>query len=59
MSNRGWETINTDPPLYDGVTAEDVMRVANTYFTAENRAVAIYYRQEGAAEERPAACRAG
>ena len=52
-SNRGWETINTDPPLYDGVTAEDVMRVANTYFTAENRAVAIYYRQEGAAEDDP------
>ena len=52
-SNRGWETINTDPPLYDGVTAEDVMRVASTYFTAENRAVAIYYRQEGAAEDDP------
>ena len=52
-SNRGWETINTDPPLYEGVTAEDVMRVANTYFTAENRAVAIYYRQEGAAEDDP------
>ena len=52
-SNRGWETINTDPPLYEAVTAEDVMRVANTYFTAENRAVAIYYRQEGGAEEDP------
>ena len=52
-SNRGWETINTDPPLYDRVTVEDVMRVANTYFTAENRAVAIYYRQEGAAEDDP------
>ena len=43
---RGWATINTDPALYDAVTAEDVMRVANTYFTSENRAVAIYYRQE-------------
>ncbi len=52
-SNRGWETINTDPPLYEAVTAEDVMRVANTYFTAENRAVAVYYRQEGGAEEDP------
>ena len=29
------------------------MRVANTYFTAENRAVALYYRQAGAAEDDP------
>jgi predicted Zn-dependent peptidase len=43
---RGWETINTDPALYDAVTAEDVMRVANTYFEPENRSVAIYYRKE-------------
>ena len=46
-SNRGWETINTDPPLYDTVTADDIMRVANEYFLAETRAVAIYYRQGG------------
>ena len=45
---RGWETINTDPALYDAVTAEDVMRVANTYFAPENRSVAIYYRKESA-----------
>ena len=51
--NRGWETINTDPPLYDSVTAEDIMRVASAYFTPENRAVAIYYRQEGDAAEHP------
>ena len=43
---RGWETINTDPVLYDAVTAEDVMRVANTYFASENRSVVIYYRKE-------------
>ena len=43
---RGWETINSDPPLYESVTAEDIKRVANTYFTPENRAVAIYYRRE-------------
>ena len=49
--NRGWETINTDPPRYDAVTAEDIMRVATTYFTPETRAVAIYYRLEGGAEE--------
>ena len=46
-SNRGWEHINTDPALYDAVTPEDIMRVANTYFTPESRAVAIYYRTEG------------
>ncbi|MDP6581269.1 MAG: pitrilysin family protein [Vicinamibacterales bacterium] len=43
---RGWETINTDPALYEAVTADDIMRVANTYFEPENRAVAIYYRKE-------------
>ena len=43
---RGWETINTDPALYEAVTAEDIMRVVNTYFEPENRAVAIYYRRE-------------
>ena len=46
-SNRGWEHINTDPALYDAVTPEDIMRVANTYFPPERRAVAIYYRTEG------------
>ena len=43
---RGWETINSDQALYDAVTAEDIMRVANAYFEPENRAVAIYYREE-------------
>ena len=47
-SNRGWETLNSDPPLYDAVTAEDIMRVAQEYFTTETRAVAVYYRQESA-----------
>ncbi len=46
-SNRGWEHINTDPTVYDAVTPDDIMRVANTYFTPETRAVAIYYRTEG------------
>ena len=48
---RGWETINTDPALYDMVTSEDIMRVANTYFEPENRAIAIYYRR--ASDEPP------
>jgi predicted Zn-dependent peptidase len=53
-SNRGWEHINTDPALYDSVTAEDVMRVAQRYFTDQNRAVAVYYRKEdGSADDDP------
>ena len=48
-NNRGWETISSDPPLYDAVTAEDIMRVAKKYFTPETRAVAVYYRKEGEA----------
>ena len=50
-ANRGWETINSDPPLYDAVTADDIMRVANTYFEPENRTVAVYYRE--ASDEAP------
>ena len=44
-SNRGWETLNSDPLLYEAVTTKDIMRVAQEYFTTETRAVAIYYRQ--------------
>ncbi len=50
-ANRGWETINTDPPLYDAVTPDDIMRVAGAYFEPENRTVAIYYRE--ASDEAP------
>ena len=50
-ANRGWETINSDPPLYEAVTADDIMRVVNTYFEPENRAVAVYYRK--ASDEAP------
>ena len=52
-NNRGWETINTDPALYGAVTSEDIQRVANTYFTEENRAVAVYYRRTDADGEDP------
>ena len=52
-NNRGWGTINTDPALYESVTADDVMRVADTYFTPENRAVAVYYRQKGGEPDDP------
>jgi hypothetical protein len=53
-NNRGWETINTDPARHQAVTAEDIRRVANTYFKPENRTIAIYYTRkpaEGAAED--------
>ena len=33
------------------VTVDDVKRVARTYFNKENRAVALYFRKEGAAAE--------
>jgi len=48
---RGWETINSDRPLYDAVTAKDIMRVVSTYFTSETRAVAVYYREENESVE--------
>ena len=50
-SNRGWETLNSDPLLYESVTTTDIMRVAQEYFTSETRAVAIYYRQESEGNE--------
>ncbi|HVY71495.1 MAG TPA: pitrilysin family protein, partial [Verrucomicrobiae bacterium] len=48
-----WREINEAGPKYQAVTAEDVKRVANTYFTRENRTVAIYTRKAGAAAEDP------
>jgi predicted Zn-dependent peptidase len=53
-NTRGWETINTDPAHHQGVTPEDIRRVANTYFKPENRTIAIYYtkkKAEGAVED--------
>jgi predicted Zn-dependent peptidase len=47
-SNRGWETINTDPARHQAVTAEDIRRAANTYFKPENRTIAVYYTKKAA-----------
>lgn len=47
-SNRGWETINTDPALIQAVSVDDIRHVANTYFARENRTVAIYYTKKPA-----------
>ncbi|MBT8483980.1 MAG: insulinase family protein [Phycisphaerales bacterium] len=40
-----WEYINESPVRLAAVTAEDIMRVANTYFTPKNRCVALYSRR--------------
>jgi predicted Zn-dependent peptidase len=54
-NGRGWETINTDPARVQAVTAEDIRRVANTYFKPENRTVGIYYTKKASAAEAAAA----
>ncbi|MBN1443634.1 MAG: insulinase family protein [Planctomycetes bacterium] len=46
-SMRGWETINTDPPRLQAVTADDVRRVVSAYFRPENRSVLLFYTKEG------------
>lgn len=40
-----WREINAAGPKYQAVTAEDIQRVARTYFTREARTVAIYTRK--------------
>ncbi|MFW6198288.1 MAG: M16 family metallopeptidase [Acidobacteriota bacterium] len=50
---RGWETINEFGERLQAVRAEDVQRVAQEYFTDENRTVALYYREAGAEPEDP------
>jgi predicted Zn-dependent peptidase len=47
----GWEWINTAPRELQKVTAEDIKRVANTYFGKDNRSVGIYRRKAGLAAE--------
>ena len=42
-----WREINEAGPKHQAVTAEDVKRAANQYFTRENRNVAIYTRKQG------------
>jgi predicted Zn-dependent peptidase len=42
-----WREINEAGPRVQAVTAADVKRVANTYFSKDNRTVAIYTRKEG------------
>ena len=42
-AGRGWRTINTDPPKYQAVTADDVRRVATTYFTPDSSSTLIFH----------------
>ncbi|HSH94987.1 MAG TPA: pitrilysin family protein [Roseimicrobium sp.] len=45
-----WREINEGGPKTQTVTAADVQRVAQKYFTKENRAVAVYTRKGGKAD---------
>ena len=47
-----WREINEAGPKIQAVTAADVKRVANEYFTKENRTVAIYTRKPGTTPEK-------
>ena len=44
-----WREINDGPKKYEAVTAADIRRVANAYFSPTNRSVATYVRQAPAA----------
>jgi predicted Zn-dependent peptidase len=49
LQNEGlgdWREVNQAGPRLQAVTAADVKRVANQYFTRENRSVAVYYRKK-------------
>lgn len=48
-----WHEVNEAGAKVQAVTAADVRRVANKYFTRENRAVAIYTRKAGGAAAAP------
>ncbi|MBL9141404.1 MAG: insulinase family protein, partial [Phycisphaerae bacterium] len=46
-----WSEINKEAAKIQAVTAEDVKRVANEYFSPSNRSVATYLRKAGAVAE--------
>jgi len=45
-----WEELNEAGPKVQAVTTADLKRVANTYFTKENRTAATYTRKPGTAK---------
>lgn len=48
-----WKEINEAGAKYQAVTVTDLRRVANTYFTKENRTTAVYTRKGGPAATDP------
>ncbi len=48
-----WHEINEAGRKHQAVTAADIKRVANQYFTKENRSVAIYTRKGGKSVDSP------
>jgi len=46
-----WDHINTEPAKIQAVTADDVMRVANSYFPDTGKNVLWYFRKEGSDED--------
>ncbi|MCZ6834403.1 MAG: pitrilysin family protein, partial [Planctomycetota bacterium] len=50
----GWEQINTRPGRLEEVTAQDIQRVANTYFSPTNRSVGVYRRKYITVDAEPA-----
>jgi predicted Zn-dependent peptidase len=50
-----WREVNAANAKLQAVTPSDIKRVANTYFTRENRLVALYNRKAGtSAQANPA-----
>jgi predicted Zn-dependent peptidase len=47
--NRGWQTINTDPPRMQAVTAKDIQRIAKKYFAPQGRNVLVLNTKQAAA----------
>ena len=50
-----WREINEAGPKIQAVTAADLKRVVNQYFSKENRAVAVYTRKAGKTVEKTSA----
>ena len=46
---RGWQTINTDPPKLQTVTAGDIQRIAKKYFATDGRNVLVLNTRRAAA----------
>ncbi len=46
-----WHYLNESPAKFQSVTAEDVMAVANTYFTETGRNILWYSRKDGTTED--------